>query len=102
MATLMERRHTSMVKDPVCGMDVDPKSSKYSMEYGGNAYYFCSEQCLNKFTSNPGKYLEAGHESHQHGGMGGCMGCGGGGRMGYIHLILMVLALILFVSRYLR
>jgi YHS domain-containing protein len=91
-----------MVRDPVCGMEVDLKSSRYSMEYRGNTYYFCSEQCLNKFTSNPGKYLEASHESHQHRGMGGCMGCCGGGKMGYIHVILMALAIILFASKYLR
>ena len=86
-----------MVKDPVCGMEVDPKVTKYSMEYKGNIYYFCSEKCLNDFTSNPEKYLEGGHQSHNHGGMGGC--CGRGGKMGYLHLILMILFVIVFVVR---
>ena len=90
-----------MVRDPVCGMNVDPKSSNYSMEYKGNTYYFCSEQCLNSFTSNPEKYLESDREPHNHGGMGGCGGCGGEGRMGNIHVVLMVLAFIIFAARYL-
>src|SRR5215470_9361440 len=28
------------VKDPVCGMDVDPATAKYKFEYKGNPYFF--------------------------------------------------------------
>ena len=46
------------VKDPVCGMDVDPHTAKYRAEYSGRTYYFCSAGCRDKFTADPGKYLE--------------------------------------------
>jgi YHS domain-containing protein len=89
-----------MVRDPVCGMEVDPKTTRWSMEYRGAVYYFCSEKCLNDFVADSDKYLSrgSGGQTHDHGGMGGC--CGGvGGRMGYIHLALMILFLILIVTR---
>ena len=44
------------VKDPVCGMTVDPKTAANRQEHDGTTYYFCSSQCLNKFRSEPTKY----------------------------------------------
>jgi P-type Cu+ transporter len=41
------------LKDPVCGMEVDPETAAGSTEYGGRTYYFCSEHCLHKFRENP-------------------------------------------------
>jgi Cu+-exporting ATPase len=32
----------SNVKDPVCGMDVDPAQAKHKAEHAGRTYYFCS------------------------------------------------------------
>ena len=37
------------VKDPVCGMELDPAEAKFSMEMGGETYYFCSSDCHEKF-----------------------------------------------------
>jgi len=45
--------------DPVCGMSVDEKSSKYSSQHRGQTYYFCSKACKDKFDSNPEKYIVA-------------------------------------------
>jgi len=45
------------VKDPVCGMDVDPVKAKYKFEHQGKSYFFCSSGCLEKFRKNPGNYL---------------------------------------------
>lgn len=44
-------------KDPVCGMDVSPETAAGSSEYSGMTYLFCSKGCLEKFRSNPDKYL---------------------------------------------
>ena len=38
------------VKDPVCGMDVDPATA-LKLEQHGETFYFCSKHCLNKFHS---------------------------------------------------
>jgi P-type Cu+ transporter len=46
----------NLVKDPVCGMSVDPHTSKHS-EYAGQTYYFCSNGCRTKFVADPQKYL---------------------------------------------
>jgi len=31
-----------MVIDPVCGMEVDEKTTKYKTEHMGKTFYFCS------------------------------------------------------------
>jgi P-type Cu+ transporter len=43
-------------KDPVCGMTVDPARAAASYEYGGKKWYFCCQQCLEKFRADPKKY----------------------------------------------
>lgn len=53
-----------MVKDPVCGMDVDPKTSTLKSEYQGEIYYFCSQGCKGAFEKEPQKYLMAAEHSH--------------------------------------
>ncbi len=45
------------VKDPVCGMWVDPHTAKYRAEHDGHPYYFCSAGCQAKFTADPARYL---------------------------------------------
>ncbi len=64
-----------MAKDPVCGMNVDEKSAKFSIEYLGKKYFFCSKDCMLTFKANPEKYIEKsnqkinhhqGHDHHTH------------------------------------
>lgn len=45
-------------KDPVCGMTVDRETGKLRHEYKGQTYFFCSEDCLNKFRKEPEKFLK--------------------------------------------
>jgi Cu+-exporting ATPase len=45
------------VKDPVCGMSVDPKKSVDKVEHGGKPYYFCSPRCAERFKREPEKFL---------------------------------------------
>jgi len=44
------------VKDVVCGMDIDPNTASSQMEYQGETYYFCSDDCHDKFMAEPQKY----------------------------------------------
>ena len=46
-----------LVKDPVCGMDVDPHTAKHHAEHGGRTYYFCNPGCRTKFLADPERYL---------------------------------------------
>src|SRR5271166_1879588 len=48
------------VKDPVCGMAVDPLQPRGKAEHEGRTYFFCSPGCMHKFVSSPAKYL-SGH-----------------------------------------
>ncbi|MCF6320787.1 MAG: heavy metal translocating P-type ATPase [Rhizobiaceae bacterium] len=48
-----------LVKDPVCGMDVDPSANKPSLSHDGHDYYFCSDSCEAKFAAAPNDYVNA-------------------------------------------
>ena len=37
------------VQDPVCGMEVDPDETDYSIEHDGRTHYFCSQSCKESF-----------------------------------------------------
>lgn len=47
-----------MVKDPVCGMQVDNDQTKHQLQYMGKRYYFCTPWCKASFEKDPDKYLE--------------------------------------------
>lgn len=55
---------STMEKDPVCGMSVDPKSAAGNSEYNGKTYYFCSLGCKKSFDKEPAKYA-GGHHAGQ-------------------------------------
>jgi Cu+-exporting ATPase len=46
------------VLDPVCGMKVDPHTTKHRTEHAGRIYYFCAEGCRQKFIGSPVKFLK--------------------------------------------
>jgi P-type Cu+ transporter len=58
-----KRRELSMVKleqvkDPVCGMMVDPLNAAGTYEHKTQTYYFCSTHCVNRFSSDPEGFLK--------------------------------------------
>ena len=38
-----------LVRDPICGMRLSPKTAAYAHKSGNKTHYFCAEGCLNKF-----------------------------------------------------
>jgi len=46
-------------RDPVCGMNVDPKTAKLKTEHDGHEYHFCSSKCQDKFVAEPTDYITA-------------------------------------------
>jgi P-type Cu+ transporter len=51
--------HTAAtVRDPVCGMTVNPTASKHRFDYRGETFHFCSAGCRTKFAADPVAYLE--------------------------------------------
>ena len=57
-----------MVKDPVCGMEIDPTEAAGTSEYQGQTYYFCSLDCKTQFDKNPQQYVGPpdDHAHHHH------------------------------------
>jgi Cu+-exporting ATPase len=51
------KKSADTVKDPVCGMDVDPHATAHRAEHAGRTYYFCSAGCRSKFIASPQQYL---------------------------------------------
>jgi YHS domain-containing protein len=47
---------TCVMKDPICGMNVDETTAKYKSERKGRKYVFCSSMCKEEFEKNPEKY----------------------------------------------
>ncbi|MDQ2763024.1 MAG: HAD-IC family P-type ATPase, partial [Pseudomonadota bacterium] len=44
--------------DPVCGMKLDPATSKRRFDHGGQTFHFCSADCQTKFAAAPEAYLK--------------------------------------------
>jgi Cu+-exporting ATPase len=49
--------HEHAVKDPVCGMSVDPHTAEHRSRHAGKTWHFCSSRCQAKFDESPDKYL---------------------------------------------
>ncbi|PDT12351.1 heavy metal translocating P-type ATPase [Rhizobium sp. M1] len=54
-----EKAADTVIRDPVCGMTVDPEAGKPSLTHAGRIYHFCSESCRTKFAATPQDYLTA-------------------------------------------
>lgn len=48
----------AIVKDPVCGMTVNPAKAAGSAEHKGVQYWFCGKSCLAKFQTAPESYVK--------------------------------------------
>lgn len=50
-----------MVRDIVCGMDLEPRKAIATAEHEGRLYYFCSKRCHNAFVERPQVFTAAGN-----------------------------------------
>ena len=51
-----EASATNQSVDPICGMTVDARGTRYFSEYEGRTYYFCSAGCKQEFDKQPGAH----------------------------------------------
>ena len=49
---------SATVKDPVCGMSVDPTATAHRASHDDQDYFFCSAGCQTKFVADPERYLK--------------------------------------------
>jgi Cu+-exporting ATPase len=54
-----------MVKDLVCGMQIDESKAKTKTVYKGKTYYFCSYSCQESFLNSPDKFIEKEKQSQK-------------------------------------
>ena len=47
-----------IVTDPVCGMQLSPKTAGFSTVFNGGTVYFCASGCHKQFIKNPKKYAQ--------------------------------------------
>lgn len=45
-----------VVKDPVCGMQIEESDAVGTSEYEGKTFYFCSADCKQEFDADPEAY----------------------------------------------
>jgi len=45
------------VRDPVCGMNIEPQSAFAKREHMGQTFYFCSQSCVDQFDKDPHRYI---------------------------------------------
>jgi Cu+-exporting ATPase len=53
-----------MEKDPVCGMDVDPKTATQKAQHKGKTYYFCGPGCRKAFEADPERFFDPSYKAH--------------------------------------
>jgi YHS domain-containing protein len=55
---VMERQPSS-VRDPVCGMEINPQNAAATTAYQGETFYFCRVECQQQFDQSPERYAKA-------------------------------------------
>jgi Cu+-exporting ATPase len=52
------------VRDPVCGMSVDPTTTPHHTDHAGRRYFFCGTRCRERFVAEPARYLSDDPAAH--------------------------------------
>lgn len=52
------KANRSIVKDVVCGMEIDSSEAAGQSLYQGETYYFCALACKRKFDTNPQQFVD--------------------------------------------
>ncbi len=55
-AHALDRSHTELAIDPVCGQVVDPTTVTTHRRYEGTTYHFCCRGCQSAFDARPEAY----------------------------------------------
>jgi voltage-gated potassium channel len=57
-ARTMVSKARKIVIDPVCGAEVDPRTTSFSVDFNGTKFYFDSHECQDAFGKNPDRFME--------------------------------------------
>jgi YHS domain-containing protein len=72
LSSYAQQTADEMVKCTVSGKEMKKSEAKGSLDYKGETYYFCCDNCIESFKENPEKYInqegqEGQEHAHQHG-----------------------------------
>ena len=48
-----------LVRDPVCGMELERADAVGASDYRGQVYFFCSDDCKQRFLAAPSSFVSA-------------------------------------------
>jgi Cu+-exporting ATPase len=54
---MTEIEEAELVRDPVCGMMIEPQDAVSHQAYRGQTYYFCNPSCAVRFGESPNEFL---------------------------------------------
>ncbi len=54
---MAEVGEAELVRDPVCGMTIEPRNAMSHQAYKGQTYYFCNPSCAVRFAANPDEFV---------------------------------------------
>jgi Cu+-exporting ATPase len=60
LQTLDQYQIENRVTDPVCGMQINRAAAVGDVEYDGRRYYFCHDECRQRFVADPQSFLSKG------------------------------------------
>lgn len=55
--SIEQYQQENMAVDPVCGMRINRAHAAASVNHAGKSYYFCVDDCRQKFLKEPSRYL---------------------------------------------
>ena len=55
---MVDEQTVEEVRDPVCGMMIEPRDAVSHQEYDGETYYFCNRSCAKRFAADPQSFLQ--------------------------------------------
>ena len=58
LETAKHYQSDNMETDPVCGMPVNRNWAAAQTEHGGKTYYFCIDECRQRFEAQPNRYVK--------------------------------------------
>ncbi|MGH9461768.1 MAG: HAD-IC family P-type ATPase, partial [Vicinamibacteria bacterium] len=70
MGSKTKQKAPSLSVDPVCGMSVDPETTRYRASRNGESYAFCAESCKLAFERDPELYSDSPDASNRGAGHG--------------------------------
>jgi YHS domain-containing protein len=47
----------ALPRDPVCEMEINESDAAATTQYADDTYYFCAEECKEKFDADPERYV---------------------------------------------